>query len=224
MRKHLWHNLQWNKVKKLLSSSVEMATSSTLCLTPLCFPAQRRPHWLLEPLLDLWMLTFLRVLAVQRSMMSSALGRGGMTGTSFFSSLSELEADSSGMFSGGGVWHFYQVICPYSPHMVECPMLVTFVLPLLQRWLGSSLWVPAWLRHVATFLLEVPAAVPAVGVLAEPLARPAVDALSVSDGGPETSNGHIELDLWEDSASGQKFIKYSTLCCRAKLKITKFPE
>lgn len=45
------------------------------------------------------MLTFLRVLSVQRSKMSSGLGRGGMTGASFFSSLSELVSDISGMLS-----------------------------------------------------------------------------------------------------------------------------
>lgn len=50
------------------------------------------------------MLTFLRVLSLQRSRMSSGLGRGGMTGTSFFSSLSELEVDCSGMLSVGYKW------------------------------------------------------------------------------------------------------------------------
>lgn len=47
------------------------------------------------------MLTFLRVLSLQRSKMSSVLGRGGITGASFFSSLSELEPDCSAMLPVG---------------------------------------------------------------------------------------------------------------------------
>lgn len=44
-----------------------------------------------------------------------------------------------------------------------------------------------WLREAAVLLLEVPAAVPAVGVLGQPLVgRLVVDAFSVSDGGSET--------------------------------------
>lgn len=38
---------------------------------------------------------------------------------------------------------------------------------------------------MAAFLLQVTTAVPAVGVLAEPLARFVVDALHISDGGPK---------------------------------------
>lgn len=47
-----------------------------------------------------------------------------------------------------------------------------------------------WLSNTASLLLEVSAAVPAVGVLADALARPVVDALGISDGGPETKGGH----------------------------------
>lgn len=42
------------------------------------------------------------------------------------------------------------------------------------------------LGEAAALLLEVSTAVPAVGVLADPLPRLAVDALRISDGGPET--------------------------------------
>lgn len=41
-------------------------------------------------------------------------------------------------------------------------------------------------RAAVALLLEVFAAVPAVGVLAKALARLVVDALCISDGGPET--------------------------------------
>lgn len=41
------------------------------------------------------------------------------------------------------------------------------------------------LGKVAPLLLKVSAAIPAVGVLAESLARFFVDALGISDGGPE---------------------------------------
>lgn len=53
--------------------------------------------WLEEPDWDLCMLTFLQVFAVQRSRMSSGLGRGGMTGVSLFVSVSD--PCSSGMLS-----------------------------------------------------------------------------------------------------------------------------
>lgn len=58
-------------------------------------------------------------------------------------------------------------------------VFITLVLPLPQRRLGGVLEVPA-------SLLEVAAAVPAVAVLAEPPAGLVVDALGISDGGPET--------------------------------------
>lgn len=47
------------------------------------------------------MLTFLRVLSLQRCKMSSGLGRGGMTGASFFCSVSDPVSDPSGMLSVG---------------------------------------------------------------------------------------------------------------------------
>lgn len=74
---------------------------------------------------------------------------------------------------------------------MHCPPLstrvfVTLVLPLPHRRLGGAPGAPAGLGRAACSLLQVAAAVPAVGVLAEPLARLVVDALCVSDGGPET--------------------------------------
>ncbi len=47
--------------------------------------------------------------------------------------------------------------------------------------------------EAVALLLEVSAAVPAVGVLAEALPRLVVDALGISDGGPETEGGHTEV-------------------------------
>ena len=67
--------------------------------------------------------------------------------------------------------------------------MITLVLPLPQWRLRSVPGVP----ERPALLLQVPAAVPAVGVLADPLARPVVDALGVSDGGPEAGKGHTEL-------------------------------
>lgn len=49
------------------------------------------------------------------------------------------------------------------------------------------------LGSAAALLLEVSTAVPAVGFLAEPLARLVVDALGISDGGSENRKEHTEL-------------------------------
>lgn len=77
-------------------------------------------------------------------------------------------------------------------------MVLTLVLPLLQRGLCCILGVPLWFAEPAAFLLEVPAAVPAVGILAEPLARLVMNALGVSDCRSEGDKGQVEglLSFW----------------------------
>lgn len=70
-------------------------------------------------------------------------------------------------------------------------MVVTLVLHLLQRRLGCIPGVPLWFAEPAAFLLEVAAAVPAVGFLAEPLARLVMNALSISDGRSEGDKGQV---------------------------------
>lgn len=64
--------------------------------------------------------------------------------------------------------------------------LFTLVLPLLQRWLCHDFGVCVRVSETTALLLEVSSAVPAVGILAEPLARPVVNALGISNGGSET--------------------------------------
>ena len=130
------------------------------------------------------MLTLLRVLSVQRSRMSSGLGRGGMTGASFFSSLSEPEPDSSGMLSVGQTQATKIKLCPFR-FALKSVSFLTLVLPLSQRGLCRAL--------SAALLLQVSAAVPAVRLLAEPLAGFVVDAFGISDGGPEAERGHTEV-------------------------------
>lgn len=52
-----------------------------------------------------------------------------------------------------------------------------------------------WLSKVAPLLLKVSAAIPAVGILAESLARFFVDALGISDGGPKTKKRTHRVSL-----------------------------
>lgn len=71
-------------------------------------------------------------------------------------------------------------------HSQDQHVFITFVPPLFQRWLFSIVGVPAWLHEARALLLEVPTAVPAVGVLGESLGgRLGVDAFGVSNGGSE---------------------------------------
>lgn len=74
-------------------------------------------------------------------------------------------------------------------------MVITLVLPLLQRGLCC---IPLWFAEPAAFLLEVAAAVPAVGFLAEPLARLVMNALGISDGRSEGDKGQVVglLSVW----------------------------
>lgn len=77
-------------------------------------------------------------------------------------------------------------------------MVITLVLPLLQWGLCCILGVPLWFAEPAAFLLEVAAAVPAVGFLAEPLARLVMNALGISDGRSEGDKGQVVglLSVW----------------------------
>lgn len=73
----------------------------------------------------------------------------------------------------------------------------TFVFPLRERRFGLVPQVAVGLSQAAVLLLQVPAAVPAVRVLAEALSRLAVNAFGISDRGPGTMIS-VSILAWTD--------------------------
>ncbi|TNN45073.1 hypothetical protein EYF80_044718 [Liparis tanakae] len=128
-------------------SNANRSAASPLLLSA---TAPRRSDTDGEPLgSDRWMLTLLRVLSLQRSMMSSGLGRGGMSGASFLGSLSDPEPDISGMLSVGKKRHRGE------------------------RRLGGALGVPASLLEVAAAVPAVAVlAEPPAGLVVDALGIP----------------------------------------------------